>query len=339
MKEFIIKDDENVIYEHDKRGFDFVTNDESDKVSTNRNYNFRAGPMYSVNDTRDKKKVIYSDTNNDYDITHRNYMEYLDIAYSRDFGLIIKPDFIWYTILCELATLIKDDPETYREYFSDKPDKQKVYAKTDKIYNVPVKKLMEEIWKKVPSDLTDDMIVPKFTTIDKDSEFAFRSAFLDVVSPYYSPVVYACGYNKIKILGEQSDYQLIIDSLSKIVNIIPEFMDYSIDVGKTINDMIENWDNVDYWKDICKTETNYGTRVIDGWFRSFYVNEITSTYNVPEHLTKVDYTDEHDNEYTLYVGILSSKLEDGYLIPRFNKIVAQKVNKKLEQCQTEDQKQ
>lgn len=44
--------------------------------------------------------VIYDDLNKNI-ITHNNYLKYLEIAYDRDYGIIIKPDFMWYTILCE----------------------------------------------------------------------------------------------------------------------------------------------------------------------------------------------------------------------------------------------
>lgn len=44
----------------------------------------------------------YDDDLNKNIITHNNYLKYLEIAYDRDYG-IIKPDFMWYTILCEIS--------------------------------------------------------------------------------------------------------------------------------------------------------------------------------------------------------------------------------------------
>lgn len=35
-------------------------------------------------------------------VPHNNFVDYLKIAYNTDYGIVIKPDFIWYTILCEI---------------------------------------------------------------------------------------------------------------------------------------------------------------------------------------------------------------------------------------------
>ncbi len=337
MKEFIIKNDDIELPELEKtfKDFDFITNDDNEGVSVSR-VGFKFGGLPKIIDNRIKKDIIYSDIK-EYDITHRNYFKYLDDAYSYDCGLVIKPDFIWFTILCELSLMIKKEPEQFRDYFSYTVNQQKIKVHSDKFGKLPVEKVLKKVMERIPSNLTEDLIVPNFSTKDKNSEFAFKAAFLDAVSPFYYYGVMYCGYNKIKILGEQKDYLLISETLTKITEIIPNFNEYNKKVKSTINEIIHNWDNIDYWKEICKTETNYGRKIVDGWFKNFYMLKDNKHYNdhamvdFPEHLTKVDYSDELGNEYSLYVGILSSKLENGYLIPSFNKIVAQK--QKIEQCQ------
>jgi len=325
MKEFIIKDDpiKNIFEKKGIEDFNFLTNDTNDNVRVEKSFGgFRGISMRHVIDKRDKKEIIYSDAEV-YDRTHHHYLEYLDDAYSGDYGIVIRPDFIWFTILCEISSIIKNDPENFRKYFSKSEEKQNISIHSYEIVP-PVDEFLEEVMKRIPSNITENLIVPKFTTLDEKSEFAFKCAFLDTVSPFYNYGVLWCGYNKIKVLGEKSDYLLIGKTLKKLTNIIPELKDYYDKCKSVIDDIISNWDDVEFWKTICKTESGYGERIIDGWFKRFYLKDERDLDKYPKHCVKIDYT-KPGNEYTMYVGILSSKLEDGYLIPDFNKIIAKKI--------------
>ena len=62
------------------------------------------------------KKIIYSNVSGT--INHRNYVEYLKIAYNNDYGIEISPNHIWFTILCSFAKIIKDDSELFKQYFT-----------------------------------------------------------------------------------------------------------------------------------------------------------------------------------------------------------------------------
>ena len=54
---------------------------------------------------------------------HKNFMEYLMVAYSNHFSVEISPDVIFYTILCEIADTIKKHPEKYRYIFTSAGEK------------------------------------------------------------------------------------------------------------------------------------------------------------------------------------------------------------------------
>ena len=47
-------------------------------------------------------------------VLHRNYIEYLKIAYNNDYGIVISPNHIWFTILCSLAKIIKDYADLFK---------------------------------------------------------------------------------------------------------------------------------------------------------------------------------------------------------------------------------
>lgn len=58
------------------------------------------------------------------------------------------------------------------------------------------------------------------------------------------------------------------------------------------------------------------------------MNESKSQESFPKHVVKINWKQKHDGvetDFTMYVGILLSKIEDGYLIPDFNKVIAKKI--------------
>ncbi len=63
-------------------------------------------------------------------VTHRNYMEYLAKCYNDHLGVVLTPDVVWYTLLCELALVIKADPQRYLQLF--RPDQKPTPVTEDK---------------------------------------------------------------------------------------------------------------------------------------------------------------------------------------------------------------
>lgn len=59
-------------------------------------------------------------------LLHKNLMHYLTLAWYNHFSVVISPDMIFYTILCELAEQIKSDPDAYRHLFTDSTDKKEI---------------------------------------------------------------------------------------------------------------------------------------------------------------------------------------------------------------------
>jgi hypothetical protein len=175
MKEFIIKNDEIHLFKKKttiKKDFKFVTNDNKNQVKVRKSVGRFTLP--NIIDKRQKKKIVFSDVG-EYDYTHNNYLRYLDMAYSYDCGIVVKPDFIWFTVLCEVSSIIKGDPEKFRKYFSNEQEKQKIEIHVDGgNVDLPVNEILDEVMKRIPSSISEELIVPKFSTLDDDSEFAFK---------------------------------------------------------------------------------------------------------------------------------------------------------------------
>lgn len=47
-------------------------------------------------------------------ILHRNFIEYLTVAYENHFSVVVSPDVIFYTLLCEISEAVKAKPDFYK---------------------------------------------------------------------------------------------------------------------------------------------------------------------------------------------------------------------------------
>ena len=189
--------------------------------------------------------------------------------------------------------------------------------------------ITQKILELVPIDMTEDMIVPKFSTLTEKSELAFKCSFLETVSPYYEYSVWGCGFSKIKRLGTIDDYKLMITTLNKIQDIIPDFKVYFKTCIETIEEIIKEWDNKYFWSYICWTDHGYAMHDVDGWFTKFYRKyngKPKSVTSFSKHITKVDYL-HGDINYTMYMGLLTSSYEDGCYVPEFTKIITKQEKK------------
>lgn len=287
---------------------------------------------------------------------HQDYIRYLDLAYKNDYGIVVKPDFIWFTILNELARMVHSDVEGFRDYFTRLKNKIEIkiidLQATD--IKLPVEKVVEALEFLMPSGIKNEHVVPKFSTLNEKSSYAFQCSFLDTVSVYYNYSLYGCGYKKIRVEGKISDYKLMIDTLKKWGEMVPNFMSYIERCILVLEDIIENWTDKNFWKNILRSESGYLQEVYDGWFTRFYHNlkrkshdigiyskkKIVDGYRdsdfVP-HLSKVDYEVQgftHSNGfYTMYSGILSSKVDGDYLVPDFGYMVAPQICEEIKNNQ------
>lgn len=78
-----------------------------------------------VEDALENTIVEKSDT-----LLHHNMMHYLTLAYANHFSVVISPDVIFYTVLCELADAIKAKPDTFRFLFTNSGEKAALVTQT-----------------------------------------------------------------------------------------------------------------------------------------------------------------------------------------------------------------
>lgn len=270
-----------------------------------------------------EKNVVFSNISGT--VLHRNYVEYLKIAYNNDYGIVISPNHIWFTILCSFAKIIKDDADLFKKYFtkSKKEEKTKIELKEggENMIEIPIEKIMDLILKKLPSKIRKSLILPKISTTTPEFQLACATAFFDTCSPYYDYYFIGCGYNKIKILGTKKDYEILEKSFYNLVDkLIPDYCKFDkLDkfykgVGDTFDRINRNYNDDKFWERILWTEAGYISQNLDGWIIPFQIFDA--------HYAICEYTEVTENKKNvLCTGIFSSKIDDGYLVPEFEKFI------------------
>ena len=260
-------------------------------------------------------------------VFHRNYLEYLSLCYATHNGIVVKPDYIWYTILCEMSTIIKSDPEKYRPIFTDSDGKKDIQVMTGDPVLMPIDDLIKELFKQIPSELKQDDILLNFSTTDKSSTFGFSTSFLDAASPYYNYMMYMCGYNKIKVLGSVDDYKMMLSSLDRLKVIFDQVGTSKMEVYfiKTriwVEAITAHFDDKNWWNQIFYVELcgSGHQEEVKGWFSELFAKYPSVGYvgNFSTHISVVEYKNlSTDMKYVMNSGIFSSEVDGDYLVPNF----------------------
>lgn len=81
---------------------------------------------------------------------HQNLMHYLMLAWSNHFSVVISPDMIFYTVLCEIADEIQSDPDAFRHLFTDSTEKKAIMTVSYDAEKIDLNQIIEgQTWKNI----------------------------------------------------------------------------------------------------------------------------------------------------------------------------------------------
>jgi hypothetical protein len=279
-------------------------------------------PEYFFKDSRGYEPVTTIDS----PITHMNYMRYLGHCWQAHYGVIISPTILWNIVLNNLAYKVNKTPDVFRKYFTESDKKVEICVQQGGNL-IDVQLLIDGLTGRIPSNMLKDSF-PEFSTDTENSIMANYTAFLDMVSPYYNYSMYMCGIPKVKILGTQGDWLKFMYNLGAITSAIPEFTEYLLTVANRIASISEN--TCDYTSFFRLERCGSGSQVeVEGWITDFFIEQPSVAYpeNFVSCIAKIDYHNYNDGlDYRMYAGLFTSVIEDGYLVPAFDKMYFQKLN-------------
>lgn len=261
---------------------------------------------------------------------HLNYLEYLEGAWARHHSILITPDIVWYTLLCELSQIVGMDPERFRYLFSESDEKQEIVIHSDDPVVMPIEGLITMLESLVPTDTAP--FIPEFSTSTDRSRHAFHAAFCDMVSPYYNYMMMVCGIPAIEVLGTSEDWTRVRDCWSAMKSTVLAGMGiYYVRVLQILNGILMNvaMPTPEFWKDIFRLERcgSGSDTEAHGWFTELFHEIPTTRYvsNFSSHVSTVKY--KHLNtrkDYEMKVGLFPANLHGQVLVPNFGFLVYEK---------------
>lgn len=272
-------------------------------------------------------------------VFHKNLMHYLTICFNAHLGIVLTPDMIFYTVLCELADIIRKAPDEYKSLFrpdaipADKFEKKHLVVPSGEPSQIDFKALIAQMDKIAAFDTS--IFTAEFSTSTDASLLATRAAFLEAMGAYFSYGNSLCGLSKILVKGTEADWQLLESKfigMQKFFSAYGDVSTYLKRCAKGVTKVYKSRD-VDHWKgffsiDRCRSGH---TDVVVGWatlfFRKCHVHNRRGTkiydgtdfYNYESHISQVDWKNEEtQKEFSLLTGLfLSVKNADNYLVPDF----------------------
>jgi hypothetical protein len=261
-------------------------------------------------------------------VTHSNYLTYLEMCWKKHFNAVIRPDFIWQVIACEIGIHIKDNAEKYRSLFTDSDVKKEISVQTADPVVLPIDDIIDRLFELVPFDATAFM--PEFTTTTQNSRLAFGAALCDAMSPYYNYSMYLCGIPKIKLEGTRSDWEFLLDSFNTIAEVL-DIGEYHRTVNHVLEGIIDSFsstkeDNINFFNEIisidkCGSGSEY---LATGWITKLFMKypSLAKTQNFSSCISDVEYKNLSTNKnYIMKVGLFSSEFDGEYLVPDFSYVI------------------
>lgn len=278
-------------------------------------------------------------------LCHQNIVRYLELCWSQHLGAVIRPDDIWYTILCELAGLIIAEPEKYRHLFSETTERQEIIIQTDSREVVPLDRLSEMLAKVVPMDA--GVFFPEFTTSTPATKHAMMAAFCEMGTPYYDYSMMCCGIPTIDVRGTAEDWDKLAVHVKKLQTTFGSPAAWFERITLLTQAISEHFDEPELWREMFKLEhCGSGSDVlVDGWWPDLYVKlettradggtfgpkpevprQLAMPRNFPPHVSKVPYKDlPTQRNFVMKVGLFASTWDGTSLIPEYGYIVYEKL--------------
>lgn len=265
-------------------------------------------------------------------IGHRNYLGYLETCYADHYSPVVTPDILWYGLLCEIASMVKETPEQYRKFFTTSSDKIEITVFSPSLIKLPLESVIAHAKKLVPTNI--DLYLPVFTTSTEYSTEAFCAAFADAVSPYYNYSMMLCGFPSIVIGGTDADWKFLADSWRALVKttLFGKNTEFPTAVQEILDACVVELNNTAHWKKMFRIE-NCGSghqRQVKGWITKLQrkLPRIAYSENFTSQVSKVAYKQlDTGINYVAYYGLLSSEMDGTILRPQFGSVITEVVPK------------
>lgn len=253
------------------------------------------------------------------------FLDYLAKAWGHHYGVRIRPDDLWYMVLCELAMVVQGQPDLFASLFTTLPgEKQEVLVPTDDITRIDPALVIDQLKRLVPVPV--EAFLPNFTTSTPDVYLACSIAFCDMVSPYYNYGTYLCGIPFVEVLGLVGDWALLCARLAVLKStfgnrgLVCNYLDRCMSVVNGILTAAFGNSGDAFFQGMVRIKKcgSGSQHEMDGWIMQLrYQNDNKlQLEGLPPHLSRLHYTNiDTGRKFTMVSGVTTSRVEGNTLVP------------------------
>lgn len=274
---------------------------------------------------------------------HRGYLWYLYSAFMSDAGIEIAPWYLYNIIFHQIAQVIKENVEEYRNIFT--PSQEKITIKMETL-EFDINTYTEYIKQLIPNTETFNTFFPSWSNPPPYYNECIGGLFADMVQKYYESVIIGCSCPKVRVLGNQEDWDNLYLSIVRIKEIFNSNNSHTLDkylwqVIICLENFKYNWTKVETWEYFFFV-TNCGSgsqESIVGTIRkllNYDLNTDMLVYQLPDTISRFPFEMavegmEKQKESYFISGMIGSNLDaNGYLVPMYDYSITW-INKELTQ--------
>lgn len=260
--------------------------------------------------------------------THSGFVHYLYYAWSNEMGICLRPDVIFYTIVCETIEYLRKNKNIIGLI---KEITIPVCLEKDKLENNKYfDNLMVEIYE---NDIFRDLMTSSNFESEPDNfNIALKFASVKTANANFNNLSTMCGITQVEIMGEKSDWLKLSDKILLMKTIIPNLDRYYNKCHLIIKKIMshdfyqsDHLNQFDFFKNIfylehidnCKSSNSHV--VVDGWFKDFYINKHLTLDKYPTHANYIPCI-QNNKKYFKTMGMTYSECKNNILYPQYGEI-------------------
>ncbi|MFT5684196.1 MAG: hypothetical protein ACI8RZ_005137 [Myxococcota bacterium] len=212
-------------------------------------------------------------------------------CYDNHEPLSLAPEVIWFTILSEIARVVKADPVRFGHLYSRAPDERQIaQVRIDGfVYGQPndwavgIAQFLPVLRGLVPDGLLDNT-VPAFSTATPESDAVLLLAFMDGASAYYDyRMTSLCGIPRVRLEGTADDWLWIVYGAQELAGVFAKplgpYFDALIPVLTQIADTVAGkMPRQAFWQAIYKRDDESGGPHISGWMTTLLAHTVGDNF-------------------------------------------------------------
>ena len=202
-------------------------------------------------------------------------------AYSYHHHLSIRPEDIWFSILCQLSFFVNKHSEELRSFFVTHEGQKELHTRGDG--NPPTADfgamaicMTDQIAKNIIDPELRTWVMPNFSTTTNTDKVVAAILMMGSLQKYFGYTMHTrCGIPSVTLLGVRADWENILNRLEMLPRLGPEPTQFAELLKPILKNFIASFDSpsdtkvLDFWSKIAHELRRSGSHTLSGWITAF----------------------------------------------------------------------